>query len=39
MGCSSGKLKANGEFDSSGMAIKYLTAGAPGLCAINASSC
>ncbi len=31
MGCSSGRLKHNGDFDASGMALKYLTAGAPGL--------
>ena len=30
MGCSSGRLKHNGEYDASGMVYRYLCAGSPG---------
>ena len=33
MGCSSGQLQLNGDFESSGMAAAYMTAGCPALVA------
>jgi len=32
MGCSSGRLRDAGEYDPTGMALRYLLAGAPGAC-------